>query len=94
MKQLAALFASWGWSRDDWKWLWLQIVPVAALISSNVFDVSYWMGYLGIPLSPTALHWIFALSALVLWVAGKMDSSRLPSAATAAVMTAVKKESL
>ena len=67
-----------GLSRDSLLWFWLQIVSVAGLISSNVFDVPYWMAYLGIPLSPTALHWIFAISALVLWFAGKHDASPLP----------------
>lgn len=76
---LTNLFISRGWSRDDLKWFWLQIVAVAGLVSSNVFDVPYWMAYLGIPLSPKALHWIFALVALVLWIAGKYDASSLPS---------------
>lgn len=77
---LTNLFIRWGWSRNDLKWILLQISTVAALISSNVFDVPYWCGYLGIPLSPTVLHWIFALSALVLWVAGRYNASPLPSA--------------
>lgn len=82
-KMLANLFIKLGWSRDDAKWLWAEIITVAGLISSNVFDVPYWMAYLHIPLSPTALHWIFAICALVLYVAGKHDSSPLPSAAQA-----------
>lgn len=77
---LTNLFIRFGWSRDDLKWGLLQLSTVAALISSNVFDVPYWCAYLGIPLSPTVLHWIFALSALVLWVSGRYNSSPLPSA--------------
>ena len=76
---LTNLFIKLGWSRDDFKWLFLQIVAVAALISSNVFDVPYWADYLGVPLSPTALHWIFGISALVLWLSGRYNSSPLPS---------------
>lgn len=76
---LTNLFIKLGWSRDDWKWLFLQIASVAALISSNVFDVPYWADYLGIPLSPTVLHWIFGSSALILWIAGRYNSSPLPS---------------
>lgn len=77
---LTNIFISLGWSRDDLKFALLQIVAVAGLISSNALDVPYWMAYLGIPLSPTALHWIFGGAALVLWIAGKYDSSPLPSA--------------
>lgn len=78
---LTRLFIRVGWSRDDAKWVYAQVATVAALISSNMFDVPYWAGYLGIPLSPTALHWIFALSAFVLWMAGRYNTSPLPSAA-------------
>lgn len=76
---LTNLFITLGWSRDDLKWLILQIVAVAGLITSNAFDVPYWCAYLGIPLSPTALHWVFGTAAVVLWLAGKYDSSSLPS---------------
>ena len=76
---LTNLFITLGWSRDDLKWFVLQLVAVAGLITSNAFDVPYWCAYLGIPLSPTALHWIFATAAVVLWLAGKYNSSPLPS---------------
>ena len=76
---LANLFIRFGWSRDDWKWLWLQILTVAALISSNVFDVNYWCNYLGIPMTPLVLHWINALSALILWLSARNATSQLPS---------------
>ena len=92
MDKLSGLFVSLGWSRDDWKWLYLQVGSVAALIASGVFNVEYWATYLGLTLTPIELHWIQALAVLILWVSGKMDSSKLPSAETAAVMTAIKKE--
>lgn len=76
---LTNLFIRLGWSRDDLKWPATQIVTVAALISSNVFDIPYWSAYLGIPVSPTVLHWILALSALVLWIAGQHSATSLPS---------------
>jgi hypothetical protein len=91
MGKLATLFVSLGWSRDDAKWLWVQMGSVAALIASGVFNVEYWATYLGITLTPIELHWIQALAVLTLWVSGKMDSSHLPSAETAATMTALKK---
>jgi hypothetical protein len=80
MKTLALLFASWGWTRDDWKWAWLQVGSVAALIASGVFNVEYWATYLGLTLTPIELHWIQALAVLVLWISGKMDSSHLAGA--------------
>jgi hypothetical protein len=78
---LTNLLIKFGFSRDDAIWFWLQVVSVAGLISSNVFDVPYWAAYLHVPLSPTALHWIFAVTALVMYVAGRHDTSPLPSAA-------------
>lgn len=78
---LTNLLIRFGFSRDDLTWLWLRLVTVAGLISSNVFDVPYWMAYLGIPLSPMALHWIMATAAVVLWLAGRYNASPLPSAA-------------
>ena len=80
MQALINAFVAFGWTRDDWKWLWLQIGAVSALIASGVFNVEYWATYLGIALTVTALHWIQALAVLVLWVSGKMDSSKLPGA--------------
>lgn len=77
---LTNLFIRWGWSRDDWKWLWFQIVSVAAIITSGLFDVPYWCDYLGIPLSPLTLRWITALSALILWVSARHSATTLPSA--------------
>jgi hypothetical protein len=77
---LANLMIRLGWSRDDLKWLLLQLATVAALITSNVFDVPYWCAYLGVPLSTTVLHWIFGVSTLILWIAGRYNSSPLPSA--------------
>ena len=84
---MTTLLIRLGLSRDSLLWFWLQVVSVAGLIGSNVLDVPYWCGYLGIPLSPTALHWIFGASAVILWFAGKHDASPLPSAAT---LTATK----
>ena len=87
MRSLAAMFIALGWSRDDWKWLWLQLGAVAALVASGVFNVEYWATYLGLTLTPIALHWIQALAVSILWVSGKMDSSHLPSATTVAAIT-------
>lgn len=75
---LTNFFITLGWTRDDWKWFWLQIVTVAALITSNVFDIQYWATYLGVTLTPTILRWIQALSALVLWISARNQASTLP----------------
>ena len=78
MAVLGSYFTSLGWTRDDAKWFWLQIVTVATLISSNVLDLPYWAGYLGIPLSTRELHWVQAITAIVLWVSARSATSALP----------------
>lgn len=80
---LSRFFIDRGWSRDDLKWPVAQVLSAAALVTSGFIDVSYWAGYLGIPLSTTGAHWIQAIAVIVLWIAGKYDRSSLPSAANA-----------
>lgn len=75
---LTKLFVSFGWTRDDLKWVYLQLVSVAALIASGVFDLVYWCDYLSIPCSPVAIRWVQAISAFVLWVSARNASSKLP----------------
>lgn len=77
---LTRLLIRLGFSRDDLLWIWLQTVSVAGLISTNVFDMPYWLGYLGLTVSPLVLHWIMAAAALVLWISGHYHTSPLPSA--------------
>lgn len=77
---LTRLFIWLGWSRDDWKFWWAQIVSLCALVVSGVFDITYWGNYLSIPISPTLLHWIMAVSAFVLWVSARHSATTLPSA--------------
>lgn len=73
-----------GWSRDDWKFWWAQIVSLCALVVSGVFDITYWGNYLSIPISPTVLHWVMAVSAFVLWVSARHSATTLPSASAMA----------
>ena len=81
---LTRLFIYLGWSRDDWKFWWAQIVSLCALVVSGVFDITYWGDYLGLPVSPLVLHWIMALSAFVLWVSARHSATTLPSASAMA----------
>lgn len=85
---LTNLFISLGWSRDDLKFYWIQliggIVSVAGLIADNAFDVSYWAKYVGIPLSEHGLHVILAAAMGVVWIASRARRSSLPSAAAMA----------
>jgi hypothetical protein len=75
---LSKLFISFGWTRDDLKWVYLQVVAVAALITSGAFDIPYWCGQLSIPCPPTMIRWVQALAALVLWISAQNASSKLP----------------
>ena len=79
---LANLLIKLGWTRDDWKLVWLQVVAVASLITSNVIDLTYWLGYLGLPVSTTFVHWVMVLAIIILWIAGKYSTSPLPGAKT------------
>lgn len=94
MLKLANFFNSLGWTRDDAKWVWGQIVSIAALIVSNVFDVHYWAGYIGINLSVTELHVITVVATAVLWLSGKMNSSNLNSKAAMQANPELKNEKL
>lgn len=79
MLGLTNLFTTLGWSRDDWKWTWGQIVGVAGLILTGVFDVQHWIEYLGLSISTQHLHWVQAAAAFVMWLSGQMNSSGLYS---------------
>jgi hypothetical protein len=74
---LSSLFTSLGWSRDDAKWIWGQVVSAAAAIASGVFDLSYWASYIGIHLSVTQVHIITVVAVFILWLSGKMATSNL-----------------
>lgn len=74
---LSNFFTNLGWSRDDAKWIWGQIVSAAAAIASGVFDLPYWASYVGVHLSTTGVHVITVLAVAVLWLSGKMATSNL-----------------
>ena len=80
MKYLADCLASLGLTRDNPIWTRLQIVTLATLITSGVFDVAYWAAYIGIPWSELATHRLRALAIIVLFFAGKLDTSPLKGA--------------
>ncbi len=84
MTVIANLMIRLGWSRDDLKWPLAQLVTVAGLITSNVINVPYWFGYLGIPISELNVHRLMVAAIIILWVAGKYNSSPLPSGAAMA----------
>lgn len=78
---LTAFFERMGWTKYDAKWGWAQIVSMATLVTTGVFDIPYWSGYLGVPVTSTQIHWVMAASGLVLWLAGKNQSSNLQGSA-------------
>lgn len=83
MLSLVNCFTNLGWSRDDWKWTWGQLVGVAALIVSGVFDVQHWAEYVGLHLTVVQVHIVQATSGAILWLSSRMTASNLPSKAAA-----------
>lgn len=79
MGRLTQLFIKLGWSRNDAKWAWLQIVSVAGLISANILDLHKVAAYIDVPLSDSWVHRISAAAAAVLFIAGNYHASPLPS---------------
>jgi hypothetical protein len=77
---LSSFLISRGLTRDSALWFWTELVSVAGLIASGLVDIVYWANYLAIPLTTVELHWIQALAVLILWFAGKHDTSPLPGA--------------
>ena len=80
---LSVLFHTFGWTRDDAKWGWTQLVAFAAIILSAGYDGAFVIelfSYLGIHVGTTFAHWVVAISAVVLWISGKFDASSLPGA--------------
>lgn len=84
MKTLTALVIRLGWSRDDLKWHFTQLLTVAGLIVSGVIDLPYWATYLGLPLSTRGEHWIQVVAVVLLYLSGRYNASLLPSARTMA----------
>lgn len=85
---LTNMFIWFGWSRDDLKWFWLQLVAgvvgLAGLIADNLLDVKYWVDYLQLPIGTRGLHWIIAGAAAIGWIANRFKRSPLPSGAAMA----------
>lgn len=77
MTKVADFFTSLGWSRDDAKWFWAQLLSGATLIVSGVLDVGMVADYVGVHISDVTVHRIVAFCIVVLWLAGKMQTSRL-----------------
>lgn len=79
MGMLSTQFAKWGWTRDDAKWFWSRLVAVALAIATGAADPTGLFAQAGIALSPTWQHRIMLVCLIVVWIAGKQDSSRLPA---------------
>lgn len=85
---LTNLFIWLGWSRDDLKWFWIQLVAGlvagAGLIADNLINVQYWVTYLGLPIGERGIHWVIFLAGAITWIAARSKRSALPSGAAMA----------
>lgn len=66
-----------GWTRDDAKWFWGQLLSGMTLITTGVLDMRVVGDYVGIHLSDVVVHRIVAVCIFVLWLSGKMSTSQL-----------------
>ena len=75
------LFKKLGWTRDDVKLVWGQVISGALLVTSGVIDLSAYV-------TPAHLHLIQTAAIAVLYLSGKMGNSGLPGAADGNKVTA------
>lgn len=69
---LTTFLINLGLTRDSVTWFWSRVVSLALVISSGVFDLSQY------GVTDREMHMVSLVSALVLFFAGKYDSSPLP----------------
>lgn len=69
---------SLGLTRDSGVWFWTRLTVVLGLIATGAIDVAGISEWLGWHVSDVWLHRLTGFSILVLWFAGKYDSSPLP----------------
>jgi hypothetical protein len=75
---LGKIFTFLGWSRDDWKWIWTQLVAAMGLVTLGAVDVPMWVMFLfGVTMSTTAIHWVQFVCGVIFWVSGRMATSPL-----------------
>lgn len=81
MTQLYTTLALHGFTRDDATWLVGKLVAIAALIATGVFDVNKWAAFLGIHLTDTQVHWVWAVAVAIGWFSSQVSTSQLPGKA-------------
>ena len=74
------LFKKLGWTRDDVKLVWGQVISGALLVTSGVIDLSAYV-------TPAHLHLIQTLAIAILYLSGKIGNSGLPGADDGAKVT-------
>jgi len=78
IKPITTLFLAMGLTRDSHLWLWSRLVAVAALLSTGVVEISQVGAYIGVDISEVWANRIGVAAVVVLWLAGKYDTSALP----------------
>ena len=77
MTYLTALFTRLGWTREDKKWLYLQVVGAATLITTNTTNLPAWLAFIGVHATPVDIHRLEMLATLILAIAGHFRTSPL-----------------
>jgi hypothetical protein len=77
MADLTTLFTRLGWTREDRKWLYLQVVGAATLIVTNTTNLPAWFAFIGVHATPVDIHRLEMLAAVILAIAGHFRTSPL-----------------
>lgn len=80
---LTNIFTKLGFTpptRDDWKFVWFQVVGVATLITANTADLPSWFAYLGLTVTPVEIHWVSVVATIILYLGGRYGASPLKGA--------------
>lgn len=76
---IGKFLANLGWTRDDWKLVWAQVVFGAGLVLQGVFDIhQFALDYFGLNISAREIRWFMLLCGIVTWIAAKQGNSGLP----------------
>ena len=77
MNYLTALFTRLGWTREDRKWLYLQVVGAATLVLTNTTNLPAWFALIGVRATPVDIHRLEMLATIILAIAGHFRTSPL-----------------
>lgn len=67
-------------TRDDAKWVWAQVLGLAALVAANVTNLPTWFAYYGVMVTDIDVHRLSLVAIAALYLGGRYGTSPLPGA--------------